>query len=103
MKHTPAPWKVYGYSIHADTPDTSTEICYMSLYIPNEEQKANAQLISAAPECYEELKEADRVICELCKRLNPQHATADYGKGCDWCQDRDSRLKALTKAKGRTH
>ncbi len=45
-----------------------------------------------------ELNKADKIICELCKRLNPHHATADYGKGCDWCQDRDSRIKELAKA-----
>ena len=63
---------------------------------------ANAQLIASAPNCYKELKEADALICELCKRLNPQHATADYyGKGCEWCNERDSRLKALAKAEGK--
>lgn len=61
---------------------------------------ANAQLIVAAPECYEQLIEADRVICELCKRLNPQHATMDDGQGCEWCHDREPRLNAIAKAKG---
>ena len=64
------------------------------------EAEANAQLIAAAPDSYKELKEADATICELCKRLNPHHATADHGKGCEWCQDRESRLKALAKAEG---
>jgi len=67
---------------------------------PNENE-ANGYLISATPRLYEELLEADRVICELCKRLNPQHATADYGKGCNSCQDRETRLKALAKAEGK--
>ena len=44
---------------------------------------------------YEALKDADETICELCKRLNPQHATADYGEGCKSCADGDIRLEAL--------
>lgn len=52
-------------------------------------------------ELYEALKEADEIICELCKRLNPQHVSTDYGKGCDWCQDRDTRLKLLAKVGGK--
>lgn len=60
----------------------------------------NAYLIAAAPALYEELKEADRVICELCYRLNPHHATADYGVGCKSCEDREHRLQALSKAEG---
>jgi len=54
--------------------------------------------IKATDDMYEELKEADRVICELCKRLNPQHVTMDshlHDRGCEWCQDRESRLQAL--------
>lgn len=63
--------------------------------------KANAQLIISAPDLYEELIEADEVICELCKRLNPQHAPREGYEGCNSCQDRESRLQALAKAKGR--
>ena len=61
----------------------------------------NMNLIKASPDMYEALKEADIVICEMCKRLNPQHATADYGKGCKWCEDREPRLNALAKAEGK--
>ena len=50
-------------------------------------------------ELLEELIEADRVICVLCKRLNPQHVTMDHGEGCNWCEDRDSRLKVIAAAK----
>lgn len=82
-----------------------------------ETQRVNAHLIAAAVnaciklnpanpmtvtesivEMHEALKEADAVICELCKRLNPQHVSQDYGKGCNWCQDREVRLKTLAKA-----
>ncbi len=27
----------------------------------------------------------DDVICPMCYRLNPQHATMDNGVGCHWC------------------
>ena len=36
----------------------------------------------------------DEVICPLCYRLNPQHATQDNGKGCHWCQDKEDWLRA---------
>lgn len=55
----------------------------------------------AAPDCHRELVEADKVICQLCKRLNPQHAQSSYYDGCVWCQDRENRLKALAKAEGK--
>lgn len=31
----------------------------------------------------------DEVICPMCYRLNPHHATADNGIGCHWCQDKE--------------
>ena len=55
------------------------------------------------PDMYEALKEADEVICELCKRLNPQHVSADYGKGCNWCQDREDRLDGKTHTLNHSH
>lgn len=63
--------------------------------------KANAQLIISAPDLHRELVEADEVICELCKRLNPQHAPRGGYEGCNSCQDRESRLQALAKAEGK--
>jgi len=36
-----------------------------------------------AKELYEEF------ICPMCYRLNPQHATADYGMGCKTCSDKE--------------
>ena len=66
-----------------------------------EEGEANAHLIAAAPDLYEELCEADRVICELCKCLNPQHASMDDYKGCTSCGERTLRLNAIAKAEGK--
>ncbi len=62
------------------------------------EASVNIELYEAL---YEALKEADEVICTLCKRLNPQHVSMDYGKGCDWCDERDARLKLLTEVGGK--
>jgi len=57
--------------------------------------EANAHLIAAAPDLYEELVEADEIICQLCKRLNPQH------ENCTSCEDRETRLKAILKVEGK--
>jgi hypothetical protein len=32
----------------------------------------------------------DTLICPMCYRLNPQHATMDNGKGCHSCKDREN-------------
>lgn len=64
-------------------------------------KQANADLIASAPVLYEALKEADVVICQLCKRLNPQHTSSPYHERCKWCGERDSRLKALSLADGK--
>jgi len=32
----------------------------------------------------------EEVICPMCYRLNPQHATADRGEGCHWCKDKEA-------------
>jgi len=40
----------------------------------------------------------DKFACPMCYRLNPQHKSMDYGKGCHWCQDKEDWLARLTKA-----
>jgi hypothetical protein len=30
----------------------------------------------------------DDVVCPLCYRLNPHHASENKGKGCNWCGDK---------------
>lgn len=47
-----------------------------------------------------QLEEADTTICELCYRVNPQHAAMNAGAGCKSCKDREDRLKAIAKATG---
>jgi hypothetical protein len=52
----------------------------------------SANIIAASYDLFAELREADATICELCKRLNPQHAE------CNTCPDRESRLAAIANA-----
>jgi len=98
MEYTKGEWRVVNHQWKGKTEDMVIHVETAEDVVAEVYSEANASLIAAAPRLYKELKEADRVICELCKRLNPQHATADHGKGCDWCVERDSRLEALTKA-----
>ena len=58
------------------------------------EKQANADIMAASKDLYSELVGADDTICNLCKRLNPQH------EDCTSCQDREARLKAIRKAAG---
>ena len=41
----------------------------------------------------------EEIICPMCYRLNPQHATMDNGKGCHYCQERED-WQALKESKG---
>lgn len=40
-----------------------------------------------------ELILADEVICNMCKKVNPQHSK------CTICDERETRLAVITKAK----
>jgi len=60
----------------------------------DEETIANANLIAAAPEMYEALKEAQATICGLCRVINPQH------KDCPSCDEIQRYRVALAKAEG---
>jgi len=31
----------------------------------------------------------DEIICPMCYRLNPHHATKNNGDGCHWCQEKE--------------
>jgi len=45
----------------------------------------------------------EEIICPMCYRLNPQHATMDNGEGCHWCQEKEDwtgiTLEQALKAK----
>ena len=71
--------------------------------------KPNTHLIAAAPDnCHAneksiiQMEKDDKVICDLCKQINPQHSD------CDWCSNREQRLltikenkEALAKSEGK--
>ena len=68
-KHTPGPWSVGSNSGHIETANAwrmSIAICYnkdsKADGVSKEEFKANAQLIAAAPELLEALKEARSIL-----------------------------------------
>lgn len=42
----------------------------------------------------------DEIICPMCYRLNPQHASMDYGKGCHSCQEKENWCGSLPDAGG---
>ena len=46
-----------------------------------------ADLIEAKRELAYDLFE--EIICPMCYRLNPQHATMDNGEGCHYCHERE--------------
>lgn len=98
MPYTKGNWKVEGYcTIVSDALQWKGLPYHIAEVIPHtkDETQANAHLIAAAPDLYEELLDADQAICGLCKLLNPQH------ENCTSCEDRNSRLKALAKAEGK--
>lgn len=51
--------------------------------------------LRAGDKLCEETKEADAVICRLCKAVNPQHSK------CTSCEDRESRAKAIAEFEGK--
>lgn len=83
--------------------DNATVFVYNGQCLPCQEELKceEANLISAAPDLYHSLKAADQVICNLCKKLNPQHKSQDNGKGCFSCFEREEILHAIHKAEGK--
>ncbi len=74
-----------------------TTILTLPSYITNElditeELKDQRDLTASEKdaECQARMVELwDDVICPMCYRLNPQHATMDNGEGCHSCQERE--------------
>lgn len=88
-KHTPGEWEAIESLVRSTS--THVEIAHCK-YGTREETHAHARLIAAGPELLEELKDALRHICYLCKRLNPQH------ENCTSCDDMGIRRQILAKA-----
>jgi len=104
-QYTKGEWEVqkmfpesYSYMIQDNS---GKQICGIwlgntaSREIPKIEHKANAHLIAAAPNMYETGLQLLDVMCELCRRLNPQHRI------CQSCEEIEEYRKAFAKAEGK--
>ena len=96
MDYTKGEWK-FSMLNDLGVEGDSESVCHITRRVNLDESEANAQLIASAPDLHTEVVEADKVICQLCKRLNPQHAQTPFREGCNSCEERESRLKALAK------
>lgn len=61
-------------------------------YIATVRHEYDAHLIASAPELYKTGLQLLKVMCELCRRLNPQHET------CQSCFEIEQYRKAFAKA-----
>jgi hypothetical protein len=60
---------------------------YRAFYI------AEAQLSACQRVMRDTIREIyNEVICPMCYRLNPQHATMDFGKACHSCEEKSKYL-----------
>lgn len=84
--HTRGPWEVsFGTDVYFRGQDLHVAGCNMDPDISEDECRANARLVSAAPEILEVLKQAVSV-----------HG---YDSRCGWIEDAKA---AISKAEGRT-
>ena len=106
MNYTKGKWKVNQkdrakakffdhFTLGVEGDGLLVALCDRELWDKHKERLANANLIAAAPDMHIKLIEADLLICELCRRLNPLH------ENCTSCQEREPRLAALAKAEGK--
>jgi hypothetical protein len=81
--YTAGPWKVSGHPMYAgfkviDSKGRSIASFPSSSTRPNDERRTNADLISAAPDMLEALKNADKLITQLMPGIK-HIAIQDYG------------------------
>lgn len=85
-EHTRGPWDVsFGTDVYFREQDLHVADCNMDIDISEDERRANARLVSAAPELLGVLKQAVSV-----------HG---YDGRCGWIEDAKA---AISKAEGRT-
>ena len=105
LNYTPGPWEIKGPSKNANPTRCNDYAIIKDGFIIAEtfyqvdtnefrNSEANAQLMAAAPEMLKCLIDADKLICDLCVRLNPHH------KECNFCDEREYRIKIIEKATG---
>ena len=81
MEYTKGEWKKYGAHVHVNTPYTSDEIVTVLCpgWMSKDEQRDNAQLITAAPDMYEALKSIDKWF-EKQGKPTPEYITKALAK-----------------------
>lgn len=94
-KHTPGPWEVDGEDILANSGDTTVAMTFWTNQrCPDDECRANARLIAAAPEllaaCEELLKLVDDLEGMAAMPLTPECTSKEVAKA----------KAAIAKAKG---
>ena len=86
MKFTPGPWEVDSSHVKTAVNVGNTHVAMVNWGINEEEHNANAHLIAAAPDMYEELTK----VCNAC---NLDFLVPELCQGC-------GTKEALAKARG---
>jgi len=89
LKHTKGNWKLIDMTSAAMGVNI---IAGKDSFIGNIKTLSDAKLIITSPKLLKALIDNDIIICDLCKRLNPQH------KNCTICDDRQDRLNLIFEA-----
>ncbi|MBA43595.1 MAG: hypothetical protein CMF62_06285 [Magnetococcales bacterium] len=71
LKHTPGPWLADGFFV--STKDDEHSIVSAVISKPDEELKANAHLIAAAPDLLEACEAALKKLNSICQHSNAAH------------------------------
>jgi hypothetical protein len=90
--HTPGPWVAMGKAVYTESDNPTREILWgghNTRSASDEEKKANARLIAAAPELLEQCKLFEKVLTHL---INSGDSGADL--------ERDKLREVLAKVEG---
>ena len=90
--HTPGPWVAMGKAVYTESDNPTREILWgghNTRSASDEEKKANARLIAAAPELLEQCKEFEKYLTFL---INSGDSGADL--------ERDKLREVLAKVEG---
>ena len=92
--HTPGPWVAMGKAVYTESDNPTREILWgghNTRSASDEEKKANARLIAAAPELFEQCKLFEKLLSTL---IMEGHSGADL--------ERDNLRAILEKVEGET-
>ncbi len=91
MKHTPGPWAREGFAVYKLNDEGINRMCINVMQhvnrMPIDEQLANAQLIAAAPEMHEALKD---VACESKHWSQWKNTMDDFIEEGSQCQEQET-------------